>query len=254
MKRPAAFNLLDFAARHSMIARIMANKPWSSKKTAVVAVSLTVLFVIALALDIPVSTRVHESGLDAWLKNEWDLTHIIRIPGHFIFTLVACVALLGIAWTAGVRGTALWRKPSIVLLAAIFSGINAPLKWMIGRIRPFHGVPPFQLHPFQGSLFNVEASLSFPSGDVTLAAAMAMSLTIVIPRLWPLWWTLAMIVALERIAESAHFPSDTVAGAALGIAAALLAKKVVQLIAAEEENSPEPFSDVPKHSASGHIT
>jgi membrane-associated phospholipid phosphatase len=232
----------------------MANKPWGSKKIAVVAVSLTALFVIALALDVPVSTRVHESGVDAWLKNEWDLTHIIRIPGHFLFTLVACVMLIGIAWTAGVRGIALWRKPSLVLLAAIFSGINAPLKWMIGRIRPFHGVPPFQLHPFQGSLFNVEASLSFPSGDVTLAAAMATSLTIVIPRLWPLWWILAIIVAIERIAESAHYASDTVAGAALGIGMALLAKKVVQLIAAEKENLPEPFSDIPKHTSSGHIT
>jgi membrane-associated phospholipid phosphatase len=233
----------------------MANKPRVHKRTAIIATTLAILFVTALALDIPISTRIHQSGLDAWLKNQWDLTHIIRIPGHFFFALAACIALLGIAWTAGFRrGSDLWKKPAIVFLAAIFSGINAPLKWTFGRIRPFHGVPPFQLHPFQGSLFNTEASLSFPSGDVTLAAAMATSLTIVIPRLWPLWWTLATIVALERIAENSHYPSDTVAGAALGIGVALLAKKIVQLIAAKAENPPEQFSDVPKHSTSGHIT
>jgi membrane-associated phospholipid phosphatase len=233
----------------------MAIKPGGFKKTAVAAITLAILFVIALALDIPVSNRVHRSGIDAWLKNQWDLAHIIRIPGNFIFAIVACIALLSIAWTAGFRGGSdLWKKPAIVFLAAIFSGINAPLKWMIGRIRPFHGVPPFQLHPFHGSLFNVEASLSFPSGDVTLAAAMAMSLTIVIPRLWPLWWTLAIVVAAERIAESAHYCSDTVAGAALGIGVAVLAKKLVHLVTDKEENLPGGFPVVPNQTTSGHIT
>jgi membrane-associated phospholipid phosphatase len=233
----------------------MATQPCNSKKLVAVATILAILFIIALTLDIPLSTRVHQSGIDAWLKNQWDLTHIIRIPGHFIFAIAACLTLLFIPLSAGIRhGPALWKKPAIVLLAGILSGINAPLKWAIGRIRPFHGVPPFQLHPFQGSLFNVEASLSFPSGDVTLAAAIATSLTIVIPRLWPLWWTLAIIVAIERIAESAHYTSDTVAGAALGIAVALLSKKLVQLIAPEEDNSPDGLSDVPKQTTSGHIT
>jgi len=218
--------------------------------------SLTAGFLIALALDVRVSTWVHESGLGDWLKDRWLLTHFIRIPGNFFFyTLPACMALLAAAWAGGFRrGPAIWKKPAIVLLAGIFSGINVPLKWMSGRIRPFHGVPPFELHPFKVGLLNVEASFSFPSGDVSLAVAMSASLTMILPRLWPLWWALAVIVALERIAENAHYPSDTVAGAAVGIAAALLAEKIVQLLAAKDENSSGDTSDVPKQSSSGHIS
>jgi membrane-associated phospholipid phosphatase len=227
-------------------------------KAVVVIASLTVAFLIALALDATISTWAHNSGLAGWLKNKWYLTHGIRIPGHFTYTLVAGVWLLGAAWTGGSRrGSPLWKKPAIVLLAGIFSGINAPLKWAIGRIRPFHGVSPFVLHPFKGGLFGLfkaEESLSFPSGDVTLAAAMSMSLTIVMPRLWPLWWALTAIVAMERIAENAHYPSDTVAGAALGIVAALLAEKIVQFLAAKQEKPSEVISVVPEQSSSGHIS
>ena len=57
-----------------------------------------------------------------------------------------------------------------------------------------------------------------------------MSLGIVLPRLRPLWWTLAVIVGLERIAENAHYPSDVVAGAALGVGVALLANKMVSML------------------------
>src|ERR1700689_3936894 len=125
---------------------MMPAKPRRLLKAVVVIASLTAAFLIALALDVPVSTWAHESGLAGWLKNEWYLTHGIRIPGHFTYTLVAGVWLLAAAWAGGSRrGSPLWKKPAIVLLAGIFSGINAPLKWAIGRIRPFHGVPPFVL-------------------------------------------------------------------------------------------------------------
>ena len=100
----------------------------------------------------------------------------------------------------------------------------------------------------------MEASYSFPSGDVSLAVAMSASLTMVVPRLWPLWWTLAIIVALERIAENAHYPSDIVAGAALGIAVAMLAKKIVQFLAGKDENSSEGFCAVPQQSTGGHVS
>jgi len=126
---------------------------------------------------------------------------------------------------AHTSGLAPWLKFHVNV-----SGLNAPLKILIGRIRPYHGVPPFELHPFKFGLMSAEASFSFPSGDASLAFAMAMSLSLTIPRLRPLWWMLAVIVGLERIAENAHYPSDVVAGAALGVGVALLARKAVPLL------------------------
>ena len=186
-------------------------------------------FVAALFLDIPLSTLAHSSGVAAWLKEHVYLALTIRKPGHFLYTLAACAVLLWLAWKAGIRGgRALWEKPAIVLLAGIFSGVNVFLKWTIGRIRPYHGVPAFQLHPFGKGLIDAEASFSFPSGDASLAFAMAMSLTIVAPRQRILWWALAIIVGVERVCENAHYPSDVVAGAALGCGVAIVAEKIVR--------------------------
>jgi len=188
-------------------------------------------FFLSLFLDIPLSTWAHTSGLAPWLKFHVNVARAIRFPGRFYYSLVVCAWMLAQRWLAGIRfKPAIFAKPLIVFIAAILSGLNAPLKILIGRIRPYHGVPPFELHPFKFGLMSAEASFSFPSGDASLAFAMAMSLSLTIPRLRPLWWMLAVIVGLERIAENAHYPSDVVAGAALGVGVALLARKAVPLL------------------------
>jgi undecaprenyl-diphosphatase len=214
---------------------------------------LVILFACALPLDGPISTWAHDTGMAGWLKNSQRFTHLLRFPGHFAFTVTACAALLAAAWTAGrLRAPAVWEKPAIIFLAGIFSSINVPLKWMIGRIRPFNGVPPFELHPFRFGLFNAEAGFSFPSGDVSLAVAMSVSLTMALPRLWPLWWTLALVVAVERIAENAHYPSDTIAGAAVGIGSALLARKIVVRVREKYDANPPENRMIP--SSGGQVS
>jgi membrane-associated phospholipid phosphatase len=203
-----------------------------SKKPFIVMAILAVLFVIALPLDVPAAALAHNSGAAKWLSDQRFVSHLLRVPAHFVFfTIPVCAMLLAVALRQKRRGWQAYRDVAIVLLAGIFSAINGPLKWIIGRVRPYHGVPAFDFHPFRAGLMSVEASLSFPSGDVTLAAAMATSLTMVLPRFWPLWWTLMIVTSLERIAANAHYPSDTVAGAALGIFVAVIAREIVSRFA-----------------------
>lgn len=209
----------------------LADKTSRRRSGAILISAFAAAFILALFLDIPVSTWAHDSGSAGWLKFHARFAHIIRFPGNFYFTLTLCAIMLAAEWLGGSRsGGRLISKTMIVLLAGILSGLNAPLKILIGRIRPYHGVPPFELHPFKFALANTEASFSFPSGDVSIAFAMAMSLSLTLPGLRPLWWTLAVIVAIERVAENAHYPSDVVAGAALGVAVALLARKIVEVL------------------------
>jgi membrane-associated phospholipid phosphatase len=188
------------------------------------------LFIVAILLDVPLSTWTHNVGLAGYLKEHALLALIIRIPGNYAeYTLPLGVLIFLVRLSRDDRRNDFWTGPVIVLLAGILSGINAALKLCIGRIRPYHGVPPFELHPFSRAIVDAEAGFSFPSGDASLAFAMAASLSFVVPRLWPLWWTLAIIVGLERIAENAHYPSDVVAGAALGVACAYIARWFVRI-------------------------
>jgi membrane-associated phospholipid phosphatase len=56
---------------------------------------------------------------------------------------------------------------------------------------------------------------------------MLAALSWIVPRHRPLFWTLALIVMVERLSENAHYFSDTIAGAALGWTSAWAAVCVV---------------------------
>ncbi|MGD1278429.1 MAG: phosphatase PAP2 family protein [Tepidisphaeraceae bacterium] len=205
------------------------NPPRSARRRLAFTLAFLALFVAALAVDRPIANWVHQSGISAKMKDATGAAHYfirygLRFYGIFWFTIAACAVLLML------RG---WQSSALVFLSGFLSLVNQPIKWCIGRTRPFHDIPPFQLHPFAGGwhgLIHAEAPLSFPSGDVTLAFAMTMTLSWAAPRLRALWWVLGLWIALERIIEGAHYPSDTVGGAALGIVCACVARRIIRAI------------------------
>lgn len=64
---------------------------------------------------------------------------------------------------------------------------------------------------------------SFPSNHATLAAALAVGLVVLRPRLTAVALPLAAVVAVARVAAGVHYPHDVLAGAALGAAVATAA-------------------------------
>jgi dolichol-phosphate mannosyltransferase len=206
-------------------------------------VFILVLF-FAMLLDVPVEHRVFASGLaDHLLHHEKWLLWLARRPGSFLTFTLPAAALLAIEpqqsldskrslESVRIADPARIRAALIVLLAGLYSGANWIIKWAVGRTRPYHdpATAPFQLHPMEHGvlgLFHATRPYSFPSGDVCLAAATALALCWALPRGWGVWWGLVVLVAIERMAEMAHFPSDVVAGAGAGVLAALAARATV---------------------------
>jgi membrane-associated phospholipid phosphatase len=202
---------------------------------------LAVIFLIALAFDRMISTAVLGSGLQIWLKASYLPHHfpsgtILRTSGQGILIAITyfamAIAALVILWqnqpSAKNRAMTWFISAQFVLCSGLVSLSNALFKWIVGRERPIHGIEPFSLHFFRGGLPGLlrEDNLSFPSGDAAWAFAMAVSLSVVLPRWRTLWWFLAVVTAVERVLESAHYPSDVTAGAALGIFSALLVWQV----------------------------
>jgi len=112
------------------------------------------------------------------------------------------------------------RRPPIAAgLAAIAfvatEEITTRLKDVFDRARPAVADPA--VHP----LVATPDSASMPSGHASTAFAAAVAVGLVHPRLrWPLVG-LASLIALSRVWLGVHYPTDVLAGAALGTAVAI---------------------------------
>jgi membrane-associated phospholipid phosphatase len=177
----------------------------------------TLLFLSALSIllfDARLTPLMHHSGLDDFLRRNQVYTHLVRWPGHMLFGIALALALW--RWHP-------WRAQAaaMVLWASLISGSNWIFKWLAGRPRPDHlnGLAEMVFRPFPGGwagLFR-ERNLSMPSGDVSLAFALAATLAWLLPKWRFLFLSVAALVIVERVCENAHHLSDTLAGAALGL-------------------------------------
>lgn len=118
-----------------------------------------------------------------------------------------------------------------VVIAQIFSASTVQvLKHLLGRDRP-------------GQMIIESDYGSFPSGHVANAATLATAAVVLLPRLWValigVGWVLLM--AFTRVLLGAHWLTDTVGGAAVGVGSALVVAAVfAQSAEAEARRTARP--------------
>jgi undecaprenyl-diphosphatase len=91
--------------------------------------------------------------------------------------------------------------------------VNQPLKALGGRRRPDPGL----LGAPQPRWVRMPTSGAFPSGHAASAAAFAVAVGDVVPRLRPVLGTAASVVAFSRVYTGVHYPSDVLVGAGVGV-------------------------------------
>jgi undecaprenyl-diphosphatase len=177
-----------------------------------------VALVVAAMLDALTARLMRDAGCQSFLESHRLVREILKLPGWFPFTLVAVILPVSLLHLAR------WRAGLFMLLATATAASNELFKFLVGRTRPFKPpdgsgrLVPFELHPLAWHVKN----LSFPSGHACLAFATAAALAMLWPRSrWRfVWYGAATLVAVERVAENAHWLSDAFFGAALGIVGA----------------------------------
>jgi len=185
---------------------------------AATAVAAVLVAVAAMWIDRPVAIWFQAQG-----ERSMNLFRSLSLPGDSVWYLVAGAVGVPLSYLLSRRLVDRMRERCLLLssrlalpfLAVAATGIAVDLlKILIGRARPKHlfqdGLMALAPVSFSSSWW------SFPSGHATTVGAVAMTLTLLVPRLVWLWVLLALTVALGRVGATTHFVSDTIAGLWLG--------------------------------------
>jgi undecaprenyl-diphosphatase len=98
--------------------------------------------------------------------------------------------------------------------------VNQGIKRLFKRSRPVHGDErPHHLRQ--------PSTSSFPSGHASSAFCAATVLTAQQPTLWPVWFSVACVVATSRLHVRIHHGSDVVGGMVIGTVLGLAANAVL---------------------------
>jgi membrane-associated phospholipid phosphatase len=129
-----------------------------------------------------------------------------------------------------------WRAAAFVFTSCLVGAVMCTvLKWAVGRTRPVADmaidVRPFDFDFFRGGLQGLleQRNLCFPSGHATQVFALAACLALLYPRARHAWFALALVVSLQRVVELAHYPSDVVGGALIGMLGFAAAAKLFRV-------------------------
>jgi len=166
-------------------------------------------FTVGLGAATALASAPASAGLDHRLSADGGggiYRHYDRVSKALLFTTIGGAAYLG---TEDRLGRTFWKSAEGYFVGQATSEV---IKRATGRLRPSETDDPGQWR---------EGGHSFPSGHVTGVAAMVTPIILEYGAEKPVVWALAILPAYEmvaRVKRRAHWQSDVIAGAALGVA------------------------------------
>jgi membrane-associated phospholipid phosphatase len=178
---------------------------------AVLAVGASMVFVdervYRLALRLPMWVVDLFYAITDFGRSGW-----VLVPTGALVAVIALVASPALDhMTRGVLAATATRVGFVFLAVGVPGLFVAIVKRFIGRVRP-SPAGPFAYEPFHWR----PDFASLPSGHTTTAFATLVAVGALFPRARPYLWGFALLIAVSRLAVTAHFTSDVLAGAAVG--------------------------------------
>jgi membrane-associated phospholipid phosphatase len=183
---------------------------------------LSLVFLVAGLMFFPVDRQVAHYCRDQLHRPFWKLAlRVTDWAKGLPWIIAALIAYVVVQAVIALEGeTALLRQISNYSLALLASFVVASIilhsiKILLGRRRPRddfqHGLYGFRFFTWQLQYD------SFPSGHAMTIFCVAVVASAISPAFAPLWLILATALALTRALLTAHFFSDVLVGAAIGL-------------------------------------
>jgi membrane-associated phospholipid phosphatase len=183
--------------------------------------------VAALAIDRRLAHFIYDHVSARQHRFLDSITHAAK-AGHWLAASVLVLVVASLTRHLGDVGTgmALLVKASIAFIASLILGsaVLHSIKLVLGRRRPRDDIE-MGLYGFVPFAFNLDYN-SFPSGHSLTIMCVATIAACIWPALWPLWYAIAVLLAGIRALLTAHFLSDVLIGAGIG----LLSARIVLLL------------------------
>lgn len=139
------------------------------------------------------------------------MTAITALNDSGLIAIIACLLMLCIPKT---------RRIGVVAAASLMLNtlvVNVALKPLVGRLRPYDVIDGLRI------LVDRQSDFSFPSGHSAAGFAVAIVMLRLLPKRWGVSAVvLALLIALSRLYVGVHYPTDVLAGIAIGAAAGLV--------------------------------
>lgn len=212
--------------------------PWSPRALVTAAVALVLFGALALVIDLPVAAWCKSGGMPKELLRFFNFCEVFaHSMGAAALLVTALVLDPGLAFPAIGWPAIRWPtfQPTIprermarMIGATACGGLVVDLiKLGVSRARP--RAIDLATHASAFTTFGLvpgaagrSDSHSFPSGHAAVAFGLCAALAWRYPRGRWLFLVFAVSAALQRVATSAHYPSDVCFGAALGFVGAAL--------------------------------
>ena len=174
----------------------------------------------ALLIDRQLAHLIYDH-VDAKTHRRLDaITHYAK-AGHWLAAAIIALTTAAIARHFGARGRDLPLlinySLAFIAMLTLGSAVLHVIKLVLGRRGPRDDME-MGLYGFKPLAFNLEYN-SFPSGHALTICCVAVIFTCVWPFWWPLWFAIAALLAVTRALLTAHFLSDVLIGAGIGLLA-----------------------------------
>lgn len=148
------------------------------------------------------------------------LTGVANITDYSVYPIVVLVPLGFVGY--GFASSSVYEQETGILIgstALLSTAIYAPLKLVFRQARPYMELPDVHAGHLETT-----SRYGFPSGHSSMAVSIATMITIRYPEpeIYIPVFAWALLAGYSRIYYGLHYPSDVLAGTAIGVGSALL--------------------------------